>query len=124
MVFSILYMNLYISDMISVMVANLVTNKFVAKNFVSTLLQRPLRKFSYDTFCNKSVSNVFGQHCSINGSVVTYKWSELFRCFTRKLVRLPVKNSRNCIAPRKSVMLLSASVFLGYHKDGKVRIFI
>ena len=116
-------MNLYISDMISVMVANLVTNKFFAKKFVPTLLQGPLHTSGANRLFNKTVSNLlFGQKCGINGPIVTSKWSELFRCINRKLIRLPVakKSTRRFIAPRKSVILLSAGVFLGYHKDGKV----
>ena len=112
--------------MITVSAASLVANKLGATQFITRSIQKPIRDICNELLTTKSWLSLkqVPVESTINAIAIgSTKWT-IYHKFVKKLLRLPnfKPTKANFSLPKKPLILLSAGSFLGYHKDGKVKI--
>ena len=104
-------------------VTSLVAYSAFAKQIVLRSHQNPLRKIYREAFHGKSLTAVLQvSYPKLNGTSLHSGLSEFCRAVLKRIVQLPITKRlrKSTLLQKKSVILLSAGSFLGYHKDGKV----
>ena len=117
---------MYVSEIVTMSFVSLANNNALAKQFLSRSFQCPLRQLFSDKLNGNKFSKLFQvpNKRSIKVHNANKNLSQICRSIVARLSKLPLSNhlKRCSILQKRSVILISAGSFLGYHKDGKVRL--
>ena len=99
----------------------LVTNPTIVKRLFSMTFQSPLNKMVSHILKENSHSSLLQTPNRILNEQKTSSILSIFRKFIERIDKHPItKRLLKKAGKKKSVILIPASAFLGYHKDGKV----
>ena len=103
------------------MSVTLVTNPTIVKRLFSMTFQSPLNKIVSHILKENSHSSLLQAPIRILNEKKTSSILSIFRKFIERIDKHPItKRVLKKAGKKKSVILIPASAFLGYHKDGKV----
>ena len=103
------------------MSVTLVTNPTIVKRLFSMTFQSPLNKIVSHILKENSHSSLLQAPNRILNEKKTSSILSIFRKFIERIDKHPItKRVLKKAGKKKSVILIPASAFLGYHKDGKV----
>ena len=103
------------------MSVTLVTSPTIVKRLFSMTFQSPLNKIVSHILKENSHSSLLQAPNRILNEQKTSSLLSMFRKFIERIDQHPItKRVLKNVGKKKSVILIPASAFLGYHKDGKV----
>ena len=102
------------------MSVTLVTNPTIVKRLFSMTFQSPLNKIVSHILKENSHSSLLQAPNRILNEKKTSSILSIFRKFIERIDNPITKRVLKKAGKKKSVILIPASAFLGYHKDGKV----